>query len=164
MDYLTNFYKNRCEQLQEQLIQLQNLLNEDMEIAQGSQGSGIYNRGPVVPSINQTQDMTAMVTKPDDWWRKPPTGKKPSKGKGKAPPKKEDQTPQRKPWRIDDKYHNENVGIYREGQRILEEQGYEAFKKWLLAQNYRWHADNPFRYGTEEFFKWEADWYGSEHD
>ena len=29
MNYLTNYYKNRCEQLQEQIYRLQNLLNEN---------------------------------------------------------------------------------------------------------------------------------------
>ena len=43
MNYLTNYYKNRCEQLQEHINFLQNLLNEEGDMRQDAEDSEKLN-------------------------------------------------------------------------------------------------------------------------
>jgi len=134
MNHLTNLYKHKCEQLQEQINNLKKMLNESDMAPQNPPGyappfqtpSGQYQspspQSPIFPGIPAKPHTTKPTYPPSS---APPTSKPAPIGKNTPP----------SPYEI---------GSY----------GWET---WVQGTGH-WHAGNPYNdhFGSTEWFKWEA--------
>lgn len=137
MDHLTNLYKHKCEQLQEQINNIKKMLSEsDME----PQNPWGY------PSPYQTPDghwKSPVLPYPENYPpqggptpRTPPTKPAPPfrNPKGTPRPAPSGTNPPRSPYEI----------------------GGQGWEKWV-RQPGNWHANNPHPFGSPAWEQWEID-------
>jgi hypothetical protein len=134
MDHLTNLYKHKCEQLQEQINNIKKMLNESDMAPQNPYG---------YPSPYQTQDgqwQSPVLPYPENYPPQPaPTPVPPTKPappfrnpKGTPRPAPQGTNPPRCPYEI----------------------GSKGWEKWV-RQPGNWHYNNPHPFGSPSWEQWE---------
>jgi hypothetical protein len=132
MNYLTNYYKHRCEILQEKVNYLNYLLeNVQSTMAPELDATMVQSPPQSQPPTQKPPTQTPPSSKPRE--RAPgkphPTNKDGRPGDGLAPGFNDKWKPDSKEWR-----------------------------EWI-QQNGHYHQNNPYPFGSEQWFAWEYEYY-----